>query len=246
MVAILIVAGALVAGGGCGSGDGDVATVTVFAAASLADAFADVEQAFEAAHPGVSIALNFAGSSSLREQILQGAPADVFASANEANMAQLVAAGVADAPQVFATNRLEIAVPVGNPAGVGGLADFADEDLVLGLCAPEVPCGELSRQVLTAAGLTPAPDTEEPDVRALLTKVAAGELDAAIVYVTDVLAAGGDVEGIEIASAADVVTSYPIATVGGAGADDVSALFVAFVLGAEGQAILRARGFAGP
>ncbi|WP_436794559.1 molybdate ABC transporter substrate-binding protein [Actinospongicola halichondriae] len=244
VVAILTVAGALVAGAGCGSGSDDTSNVTVFAAASLADAFVDIEKAFEDAHPDVSVTMNFAGSSSLREQILQGAPADVFASADESNMEVLVAAGAVEVPEPFASNRLRIVVPSGNPAGIRGLDDFADEGLVLGLCAPEVPCGELSRAVLAAAGIAPSPDTEEPDVRALLTKVEAGELDAAIVYVTDVLAAGDRVEGIELSSADNVVTTYPIAAIGDGTGE--AALFVAFVLGPEGQAILRARGFERP
>ncbi len=215
----------------------------MFAAASLSDAFTELAQAFEAAHEGTSVELSFAGSSSLREQILAGAPADVFASANVANMDEVIEAGEVGSATVFATNRLQIAVPAGNPAAVDGLADFADPDLLIGLCAEEVPCGVLGRQALDAAGVTPSPDTAEPDVRALLTKVEAGELDAGLVYVTDVLAAGGGVQGIDLPAEIDVSTSYTIGTVTGSGDADLAAAFVELVRSDEGQAVLERAGF---
>lgn len=221
-------------------------TITVFAAASLTDAFADVAESFEEANPGVSIDLNFAGSSSLREQILDGAPADVFASANESNMDQLIDAGEVDSSQVFATNSLQIVVPAGNPAGISSLEDFADGDLLVGLCAEEVPCGEFGRRVLDAAGVTPSVDTDEPDVRALLTKVEAGELDAGLVYVTDVVSAGDGVEGIDIPEEFNVVASYPIGTVASTENPDAASAFVDFVVGDEGMAILEQYGFGRP
>ena len=221
-------------------GDAD-ASVTVFAAASLTDAFDEISVAFEAEHPGVVVERNHAGSSSLREQILQGAPADVFASASRSTMDDLVAAGAVGSPEDFGANRMEIAVPAGNPAGVRGLGDFARADLLLGLCAVEVPCGEFGRRVLSLASVDAAPDTEEPDVRALLTKVEAGELDAGLVYTTDVLAAGDGVEGIEIPAPQNVTAAYPIALVGDADAE--ASAFVDFVLGRRGQAILRDHGF---
>jgi molybdate transport system substrate-binding protein len=220
-------------------------TITVFAAASLTDAFTDAADAFEADNPDVTIELNFAASSSLREQILAGAPADVFASANISNMDQVVEAGEADGEgEVFARNSLEIAVPAGNPGGVEGLADFADADLLIGLCAVEVPCGEFGREALANADVTAAADTEEPDVRSLLTKVQAGELDAGIVYRTDVQAAGDTVEGIEIAADDNVVADYPVAALSGSGAPDTAAAFVDFLLSADGQEILESYGFA--
>ena len=163
----------------CGSGSDD-STITVFAAASLTDAFEEIADAFEDGEPGVSVRLNLAGSSSLREQVLQGAPADVVATANPSVMDELVDAGAVDRAEQFAANSLQIVVPRGNPAGVADLDDFADADLLIGLCAAEVPCGEFARRVLALAGVEPALDTNEPDVRALLTKVEAGELDAAI------------------------------------------------------------------
>lgn len=230
---------------GCGTGGGD-GSITVFAAASLTDAFGAIADGFEAENPGVSVTLNFAGSSSLREQIRQGAPADVFASANPAVMRELVDAGAVDAPEPFASNTLEIVVPAGNPGGVDSLDDFADESLLVGLCAEEVPCGEFARRVLALSGVEASLDTNEPDVRALLTKIGAGELDAAIVYRTDVLAGGGDVEGIEIPEMQNAVASYPVAVVADSDRRDVAGAFVDFVLGEDGQTILREHGFGRP
>ena len=220
----------------------------IFAAASLTDALAEVESAFETAYPDVDVLLNLAGSSALREQILEGAPADAFLSANASNMDQVVEAGEAEDSEIFATNVLQIAVPAGNPAGVIGLETFADNALLIGLCAEEVPCGDFGRQALDNAGVTPAIDTNEPDVRALLTKIAEGELDAGIVYVTDVLAPdfADDVEGIDIPAEVNVVAAYPIAALVGAPNPDAASAFVDFVLSDAGQAILSEYGFGSP
>lgn len=233
------------AGGADGGASAD--TILVFAAASLTDAFADIADAFEAAHPGASVELNLAGSSSLREQVLAGAPADVFAAADPAIVDELIDAGeVDDEPTVFATNRLAIAVPVGNPGAVAGLADFGNPELLIGLCAEPVPCGSLAREALASAGVEPAVDTEEPDVRALLTKIEAGELDAALVYRSDVATAADRVEGIELGSDGGPVASYPIAVLAGADDPVLADAFVAFVLGDEGRAILARHGFGPP
>jgi molybdate transport system substrate-binding protein len=162
-------------------------------------------------------------------------------------MDQVVEAGEVDGqPQVFATNLLQIAVPSDNQVGVTGLADFANNDLLIGLCAAGVPCGDSGRQALENAGVTLAIDTIEPDVRALLTKVEAGELDAGIVYVTDVASTAGTVEGIDIPEEDNVVADYPIAVLLNAPNPAAAGAFVAFVLGEEGQAILREFGFASP
>ena len=164
-LAILVVLG--VAAAGCGGEDGD-GRVRVFAAASLTEAFGELAGAYEETNPSVTVELNVAGSSALREQILEGAPADVFASADEANMAELVEAGeVVGVPQTFATNRMAIGVPPGNPGAVGGLADLADDELLVGLCAQGVPCGDLARSVLGTAGVEASVDTNEPNVGAL-------------------------------------------------------------------------------
>ena len=218
-------------------------TVTVFAAASLNESFAVIKEAFEDANPGIEVVYNFGGSSGLAEQIVQGAPADVFAAASPATMTTVTDAELVDAPIEFATNTLEIAVPVGNPGNVTGLADFANDDLAIALCAVEVPCGAAADKALTAAGITAAPDTLEQDVKAVLTKVELGEADAGLVYVTDVAAAGDAVEGVEFAEAADAVTAYPIATLTEAPNPDAAAAFVAWVLSGAGQAVLAEAGF---
>lgn len=221
--------------------------VVVSAAASLTDAFRQIEVSFEDANPAVDVIVNLAGSSALREQILAGAPVDVFASADRSTMDQVVAEDATSAPpQVFTTNRLQIAVPAGNPAGVTGLEDFADDNLLVGLCAQGVPCGDLARQVLDNAGVTAAVDTNEPDVRAVLTKVAADELDTAITYVTDVASTNGQVEGVDIAADVNVVAQYPIATLADAPNPGGADAFVAYVMSDAGQSILADQGFTSP
>jgi molybdate transport system substrate-binding protein len=225
-----------------GKAAGDV--LTVFAAASLTDAFGESAAAFEAEHPGVTVTLNFAASSALREQILAGAPADVFASASADDMDQLAGAGApAGEPRVFARNRLVIAVPAGNPAGITGLEDFADPGRLIGLCAEEVPCGRYARRALASAGVTASLDTNEPDVRALVTKVAAGELDAGIVYATDVT---DGVEAIEIPVVHAVAAAYSIVVLGASPRQDLAGAFVDFVLSPRGQARLAVHGFEAP
>ena len=221
--------------------------VLVSAAASLTDAFTEVASAFEVANPDLDVVLNLGPSSGLREQIIEGAPADVFASANTSNMDQVVQAGeVVATPEIFARNLLQIAVPSGNPAGVTGLEDFARDDLLIGLCAEEVPCGDFARQALAKAEVTLSIDSNEPDVRALLTKIEAGELDAGITYVTDVASAGGSVDGVDIPEDRNVIAEYPIAALTHAPNPDAAAAFVAFVLSDEGRAILGGYGFASP
>ncbi|MGH3668193.1 MAG: molybdate ABC transporter substrate-binding protein [Acidimicrobiia bacterium] len=229
------------------SGSSVEGELLVSAAASLTDAFAEMESAFEVANPGLDVVLNLGSSSALREQILEGAPADVFASANTANMDQVAEAGeLSGEAEIFVTNSLQIAVPIGNPAEVTGVEDFAREELLIGLCAEGVPCGDFGRQALAKAGVIPSVDTNEPDVRALLTKIEAGELDAGITYVTDVLSASGSVEGLEIPAEVNIVAEYPIATLAGAPNPDAAAAWVEFVLSEEGQAILTRYGFTSP
>lgn len=246
-ITVGLAAGALVIAACSSTGDTGGDEILVSAAASLTEAFADMETAFESANPEIDVVLNIGGSSGLREQILAGAPADVFASANTSNMDLVVDVGdVEGEPAVFARNRLEIAVPVENPGGVTGLADFARDDLLIGLCAEDVPCGGYGRQVLQKAAVMPSVDTEEPNVRALLTKIEAGELDAGIVYVTDVVSTGGDVDGIEIPDDDNVYADYPIAVLADAPNADGAAAFMAFVLSDEGRSILADHGFVSP
>jgi molybdate transport system substrate-binding protein len=232
----------------CGEEDTDDVngSITVLAAASLTDAFTELAESFEADHPDTQVELSFGASSALREQILDGAPADVFASANPSNMQAVVDAGLASAPTTFVTNRLQIAVPPGNPGGVDALDDFANGDLLIGLCAEEVPCGQFGREALANAGVTPSLDTNAPDVRALLTQLESGDLDAGIVYQTDVLAGGDDIEGIDIPDDDNVVAEYPIAALAAAGAAEVADAFVAYVLSPAGAEILASFGFGEP
>jgi molybdate transport system substrate-binding protein len=221
---------------------GSDGAVTVFAAASLTDAFAELGEAFGAANPGTDLVFGFASSSDLARQISEGAPADVFVSADLANMAKIVDA-VAAEPVVFATNRAEIVVAPGNPLGVTGVDDLAEQDLVLVVCAPEVPCGRYAQQVFDNAGVPFVADSLEENVRAVLTKVRLGEADAGIVYATDVLAAGDAATGVEIPDDVNVVAEYPIALLSD---DDVAAAFVRFVQGPDGRSVLARHGFGAP
>jgi molybdate transport system substrate-binding protein len=221
-------------------------TLTVFAAASLTDVFTDLGERFEAEHPGLDVQFNFAGSSALATQVTEGAPADVFASANEAQMAVVADAGLASDPQVFAANVLQIAVPAGNPAGITGLADLGRQELTIAVCAPQVPCGAAAEDVFAAAGVAAAPDTLEEDVRAALTKVELGEVDAALVYTTDVTAAGDAVEGIDVPEAEQAVNEYPIAVLADAPHPEAAAAFVQLVRSEEGRQALADAGFRTP
>lgn len=221
-------------------------TLTVFAAASLTGAFEQIGAAFEAANPGTTVTFNFGGSSALAQQIVGGARADVFAAASPATMKTVTDAGDAGPSEVFVRNRLEIAVPADNPGAVTGVADFARDDLTIALCAPEVPCGAAAAKVFAVTGITAKPDTLEQDVKAALTKVTLGEVDAALVYRTDVLAAGDQVKGIEFPEAQQAVNDYPIAPLTGAPNAAAAAAFVAYVRSPEGQQVLADAGFDSP
>lgn len=221
-------------------------TVTVFAAASLTGSFGTLGTQFETAHPGVTVKFNFAASSALATSIGQGAPADVFASASPRNMQAVVDGGDAADPRTFATNVMAIAVPPDNPAGVTTLADLAEPGLKLALCQAQVPCGATAKTVLDKAGLAVTPVTYGADVKAVLTAVQLGEVDAGVVYRTDVLAAGAKVTGIEIPAARNASTAYPIATLTGAPNKAAADAFVAYVLSAAGTTVLTEAGFAAP
>jgi molybdate transport system substrate-binding protein len=221
--------------------------VSVFAAASLTAAFRGVATAFEAAHPGMTVTLNFAGSPTLGQQIREGAPADVFAAADEPTMQRLVAAGAVEGtPQVFARSALRLVVAAGNPHRIGGLADVTRPGLVVVLCGETVPCGRYAREAFRKADVTPPPGSRELDVKAVVSKVVLGEADAGVVYATDVRAAGPAVEGIALPAAHDVVARYPIAVLRDAAAPAVARAFVAFVLSDPGIAVLGEHGFLRP
>jgi len=221
-------------------------TVNVFAAASLREAFTALGKQFEAAHPGTKVVFNFGPSSGLATQITAGAPADVFASASAKNMDQVVKTGDAASPTDFASNVMEIAVPPKNPAAITALSDLAGPGVKVALCQPAVPCGVTAAKVFTNARLTVTPVTQEVDVKAVLTKVSLGEVDAGVVYVTDVRAAGAKVRGIVIPADVNASTRYPIATLTKAPNKATAEAFTAFVLSADGASILTADGFAKP
>jgi molybdate transport system substrate-binding protein len=220
--------------------------VTVLAAASLTEAFSQIGKDFEAKNPGSKVTFSFGSSATLATQIVQGAPADVFAAASPATMKTVTAAGAANTPQDFVSNTLEIAVPKGNPHKITGLQDFADESKRIALCAPQVPCGAAAVKVFAAARIVPKPDTLEQDVKATLQKVASDEVDAALVYHTDVLSAGNQVDGIEFPEAQQAINVYPIATLKDSKNPALAQAFVDYVLSPEGQAVLAKAGFAQP
>jgi molybdate transport system substrate-binding protein len=217
--------------------------LTIFAAASLNDSFTELAEAFSAENPHVTVApISFDGSSTLATQISEGAPVDVFASADEATMAKITAE-LAAPPTLFTSNELQIAVQPGNPLGITTLADLAQPGLQIALCAPEVPCGVASHQLLDRDGVALGPVTEEQNVKAVLTKVQLGEVDAGLVFVTDVLAAAGMVDGIRIVGAERARNSYPIAVLNTSSNPDVAQAFLRFVLSERGQTILAGHGF---
>ena len=222
-------------------------TVNVFAAASLTDAFQEVGAAFQKQHPATTVQLNFGGSSALVTQIMQGAPADVFASADQPNMLKAFDAGVlAGQPHAFAGNKLQIVVGAGNPKGIHGLADLANPATVVVLCAPAVPCGSYAGQALAKAGVKVTPRSQEQDVKSVIAKVALGEADAGIVYVTDVRAAGAKVQGVDIPDDQNVPASYPVAAVKGGQNLAGGRAFAEFLLGATAKSILGRYGFTEP
>ena len=238
----------LLAGCGAGAAPGaETRRLTVLAASSLTDVFGQLERSFEAANPGVDVRISFGGSSELASQILNGAPADVFASANQAQMRKVVEAGLAAGqPQPFATNTLTIVTPPDNPAGIRSFADLARPGTTVVVCAPEVPCGSAAEQLERAAGTMLAPASEEPDVKSVLGKVQAGEADAGLVYVTDARSAGVTVQTVAFPEAVGAVNSYPIAALREAPEPELAAAFVALVRGPQGRQALRDAGFGLP
>ena len=221
-------------------------TLTVFAAASLTTTFTELAADFESDHEGVEVEISFGGSSDLVAQVQQGAPADVVATADTVTMAALTDEGLVDDPVVFATNRLEIAVPVGNPAGITSLQDLARPGTNLVVCAPEVPCGAAAARVAEEAGVTLSPVSEEQSVTDVLGKVSSGEADAGLVYVTDVRAAGDEVEGVRFPESAAVSNAYPIGVVAESAQEGLAGEFVALVTGERGRAVLSDAGFGRP
>lgn len=221
--------------------------IVVFAASSLTEAFTEIGEAFTAANPDANVTFNFAGSGDLVTQITEGAPADVFISADDSNMAKLTDAGEhATEPVIVAKNTFEIIVERGNPQGIAGVADLANPDLIVVLCADTVPCGKGALKILENAGVAVAPKSLEEKVKGVVTKVSAGEADAGIVFVTDVRSAGDTAEGVEIPTDINVISNYPIVVTKEAPNPEAAQAFIEFVASAAGQAILAEYGFLAP
>jgi molybdate transport system substrate-binding protein len=233
-------------GDGGGGGGGDT-TLTVFAAASLTKTFTEIGKEFESQHDGVTVDFSFGGSSDLVSQIQQGAPADVFASADEANMEKLTGDDLqAGNPEDFASNTLEIATPPGNPAGIASFADLGKDGVDVVVCAPEVPCGAAAVKAEQATGVTIHPVSEEQSVTDVLAKVSSGEADAGLVYVTDVAAAGDSVQGVTFPESSAIVNTYPIVALKDSKNADLAQEFIDLVTSDTGQSILEEAGFAKP
>jgi molybdate transport system substrate-binding protein len=252
-------AAALFALAACGGGDGldgpaagagtssDVAvngTVTVLAAASLTEAFEELGERLADEYPDLEVVFSFGPSSGLVEQVLAGAPADILATADARTMDRAVDGGaVAGEPTIFARNRLALIVPAGNPGEVAGLADLAREDLRIAVCAPEVPCGAAGKRLLDAAGVTASPDTLATDVKEAASLVALGEADASLVYLTDAVAEGENIESVDVPESEQVVNDYLVAVLTRAPNPEGARLVHDAVTGEPGQQILGDAGF---
>jgi molybdate transport system substrate-binding protein len=229
-----------------GARDGLAGSITVFAAASLTDPFRALGTQFEQAHHGTKIVFSFGGSSALATQIDEGAPGDCFASAATKNMSDVTEAGNAADPVTFAKNTMQIAAAPGNPEHVTSVADLAKPGIKVALCEATVPCGVVAAEVLAKAGVSVKATASEPDVKSVVAVVESGEVDAGVVYVTDVKAAGDKVVGVPIPDAQNATTDYPIATLNGSKNATLAKAFVDYVLSADGQRVLAAAGFGSP
>ncbi|HUK68317.1 MAG TPA: molybdate ABC transporter substrate-binding protein [Streptosporangiaceae bacterium] len=221
-------------------------SITVFAASSLLGTFTQLGKQFEAAHPGVKVTFGFGASSTLATQIVNGAPADVFASASPTNMQQVITAGDASNPVTFANNVMEVAVPPANPAAVTSVDDLAKSSVKVALCQPQVPCGVTAAKAFKNAKITVKPVTLEPDVKSVLSKVELDAVDAGVVYVTDVRAAGTKVKGVQIPANLNASTAYPIAPISKSSNAATARAFAAYVASPAGESVLAAAGFEKP
>jgi molybdate transport system substrate-binding protein len=248
LLALPLLAGATACGGssdGAGKG-GQTGTLTVLAAASLTESFDELAKQFESDHPGTRVKLSFDSSATLAEQVNQGAPADVLATADEKTMQTVVDAGGASDPAVFATNRLTMVVPAKNPAHLRSFTDLDKPGVAYVVCVPTAPCGALAQTQLAAHHVTAKPKSEEVDVKSVLAKVEADEADAGLVYVTDAVAAGDKVKQIDIPASGDTLNRYPIAALKDAAQPTLAREWVHLVTSAQGQQVLHAAGFGKP
>lgn len=247
-IAVLALSGCSPSGSQSSPGtEGVTGTVTVFAAASLKETFTELGERFEKEHPGTGVTFNFSGSDSLAAGIDNGAPADVFAAASTKTMRRVADEGhTAGTPSTFVRNRLQIATLPGNPHGIGSLEDLTASDLKVVLCDRTVPCGAAARTALEAGDVELTPASYAQDVKSALTKVELKEADAAVVYRTDVQAAGDKVEGVEFPESAEAVNDYPIALLENAPNLAAAKAFVELVKSPEGLRVLGAAGFLKP
>jgi len=221
--------------------------ITVFAAASLKSTFTELGERFKTDNPGTNVTFSFAGSSDLVTQLTGGAPADVFASADEKNMTKAKDAGlIANAPVDFASNTLTIVTPPGNPKGIKTFADLAKPDTAVVVCAPQVPCGSATKIVEQATGVTLAPVSEESAVTDVLGKITSGQADAGLVYVTDAAGAGNKVTAVPFPESSGAVNTYPIALLKDSKNATTAKKFIDMVTSPDGQEVLSAAGFAAP
>jgi molybdate transport system substrate-binding protein len=228
----------------CGGDEDERTQLRVLAASSLTEAFDTLEQTYEDEHPDVDVVLSYDSSATLAAQVVEGAPADVLATADEPTMATVVDEGLVEGePRPFATNTLALVTPPDNPAGVGGLADLESEDVLVAVCAPAVPCGDAARRLFELAGVSVEPTTEEDNVRGVLTKVVEGEVDAGLVYVSDAQAAGDDVAVVPVPHASEVVNVDPIAVLTDSENKEAAQQWVDLVLSDDGQGVLADLGF---
>jgi molybdate transport system substrate-binding protein len=244
--AVTLTAGCASSGSASSKSGGLSGSITVFAASSLQEAFTTLGKQFEAAHAGTSITFNFDASSALATSITQGQQSDVFASASTKNMDTVVKAGDASEPTDFVSNTMEIATPAGNPAHITAVTDLAKKNVKVALCDPAVPCGATAQMVFEHAKITVAPSASEQDVKSTLAVVETKEVDAGMVYVTDVRAAGDKVTGVPIPDSLNASTTYPIATLTRSGNPVLAKAWVDYVLSSAGQKVLQNDGFSAP
>lgn len=242
--ALLLALGTATAG--C-SGGGDDESLTVLAAASLSGTFTELEKVFHEEHPGVDVRLSFDSSATLAGQVVEGAPADVLATADEQTMESAVAAGATDGrPSAFASNRLVLVVPSDNPARIRSLSDLERKGVDYVVCVPSAPCGHIAVAALAEAGVQAPAASEEADVKAVLSKVTLGEADAGLVYETDALDAGEAVRSFEISSSPATTTRYFVAALQDAGNPELAQEWVDLVMSRRGQKVLADAGFGRP
>lgn len=225
--------------------DADQTVLRVLAAASLTEAFTELETIYEDANPGIDVQASYDSSAVLAQQVLEGAPADVLATADEATMARVTDEGLGD-PQPFATNTLTLVTPPDDPGDISDIDDLDSEQVSFAVCVPEAPCGQAAQQLLALDGVSAAPTTEQEDVKSVLTQVTSGQVDAGLVYVTDAQSAGDDVRTVDIDNASEVVNSYPITVVGDSSAPEAAQNWVELVTSAQGRRVLVSYGFGPP